>query len=98
MASGYIGMNEKFSKAQSNSYTVQEYLSLGYRYLILLGIIGDVIYFKFLTINILSYSAVSDVLMPTVNTLFQDFRVLLMVIFMIGMVHLLYVHLIPHFM
>ncbi|MDZ4710235.1 MAG: hypothetical protein SH818_17680 [Saprospiraceae bacterium] len=47
MASGYIGMNEKFSKAQSNSYTVQEYLSLGYRYLILLGIIGDVIYLNF---------------------------------------------------
>ncbi|WP_375562634.1 hypothetical protein ACE193_08860 [Bernardetia sp. OM2101] len=49
--------------------TLQEYLSLGYIYLILLGIISDVIYFRFLGVDILNYS---DILLSPVNILTQS--------------------------
>lgn len=49
--------------------TLQEYLSLSYIYLIVLGIISDVIYFRFLDVDILSYSTVLDVLISPINIL-----------------------------
>ncbi|WP_338790502.1 hypothetical protein [Bernardetia sp. MNP-M8] len=49
--------------------TLQEYLSLGYIYLIVLGIISDVIYFRFLDVDILSYSDISDILLSPINIL-----------------------------
>jgi len=43
--------------------TIQDYISLGYIYLLMLGIIADTIYYGFLGINIFSYSSVLDVLL-----------------------------------
>lgn len=63
--------------------TLQEYLSLGYIYLIVLGIISDVIYFRFLGVDILSYSAISDILLSPVNILTQSW--LLSIVF-IGLI------------
>ena len=45
---------------------VQDYLSLGYLYLLVLGIVTDTIYYSFLGINILSYSTITDVLLSPV--------------------------------
>jgi hypothetical protein len=61
--------------------TLQEYLSLGYIYLIILGIISDVIYFRFLNVDILNYSTILDVLISPVNILTQS---LLLFSFFIG--------------
>ena len=47
--------------------SIQEYLSLGYIYLIFIGMISDVVYFKFLGINILSYSTILDVILTPIN-------------------------------
>lgn len=54
---------EKSQEKESTGRSIQDYLSLGYLYLLVLGIIREVIYFKFLDINILSYSNVLDVIL-----------------------------------
>ena len=43
--------------------SIQDYLSLGYIYLLTLGILREVIYFGFLDVNILSFSNVLDVIL-----------------------------------
>ncbi len=57
--------------------TLQEYLSIGYVYLIVLGIISDVIYFKYLNVDILNYSTVLDVLISPINILTKNLRLFL---------------------
>lgn len=54
---------ESNTEKQTAESSIQDYLSLGYLYLLALGIIREVIYFGFLDINILSYSSVLDVLL-----------------------------------
>lgn len=76
-------MSNTTDQSKFPKLSLQEYLSLGYVYLILLGLISDVIYFKFLGINILSYSAISDVLMAPVNTLVDDLRIFALVVIVI---------------
>ena len=51
------------AQPQNTKRSIQDYLSLGYLYLLLLGIVSDVIYYKHLDINILSYSHVLDILL-----------------------------------
>ncbi|MEL6671868.1 MAG: hypothetical protein AAFR61_06735 [Bacteroidota bacterium] len=53
------------SKPATN-WSLQDYLSLGYLYLLTLGIIKDVIKYGMLDINILSYSTVLDVILSPV--------------------------------
>jgi len=45
---------------------IQDYFSLGYVYLLILGIFKDVIYYGFLGINILEYASVADVLLSPI--------------------------------
>ena len=51
---------------KKSELTVQEYLSLGYLFLIVLGLTKDVIMFGFLDIEILYYSTVLDVLISPI--------------------------------
>lgn len=88
-------MKEETAPLKTNDYGLQEYLSLGYIYLVILGILTDVIYYKFLGINILNYSGVSDVLMSPVNTLVYDLRILVATILAIGFVYLVYFVVLP---
>ena len=60
-----------------NKLSIQEYLSLGYIYLVVLGIISDVLYFKFLGIDILNYSTILDVLITPINIMAHDVKVLI---------------------
>lgn len=76
------------SEAHTSSehpFSIQEYLSLGYLFLILLGILDQIIYYKFLNINIVRYLSIQDVLLSPASTLFQDvwviFFFLLIIIF-----------------
>lgn len=61
---------------EKRKFSIQESLSLGYLYLILLGIISDGIYFKSFGIDILDYSGISDVMISPVNILLHDFKIL----------------------
>lgn len=54
---------------KKRTITVQEYLSLGYIYLLLLGIVNDAIYYGFLGINVLDYASILDVLISPVSLL-----------------------------
>ena len=77
-------MEEQRTKGDLNHYGLQEYLSLGYIYLVILGIVIDVIYFKFFGINILNYSSISDILMAPINTIVNDIKVLVISILIVG--------------
>jgi hypothetical protein len=46
---------------------LQEYLSLGYIYLLILGLITESIFYKILGINILNYSSLSDILLSPIS-------------------------------
>lgn len=73
---------------KKQNLSIQEYLSLGYIFLLILGIISDVIYFRFLGINILSYTTISDVLLSPVNLLSENIIIPIAVI--VGVVFLYY--------
>lgn len=47
-------------------WSVQDFLSFGYLYLLLLGIVSDSIYYGIVGVNILSYSDVLDVLLSPI--------------------------------
>jgi len=55
-------MENKTEKQESNT-SLQDYLSLGYLYLLILGVFHEMIFYGFLDINILSYSSVVDILL-----------------------------------
>ncbi len=59
-------MEEPQSKRFALAGTIQDYLSIGYLYLLILGIVSDSIYYGILGINILSYSTVLDVLLSPI--------------------------------
>lgn len=62
--------------------SIQDYLSLGYIYLLLLGITSDSVYFNLIGINILEYSTVVDVLLSPIIYLTKSliFPVVILVI------------------
>lgn len=57
------------------SDNLQNYLSIGYLYLLVLGIVKDAIYYGFLGINFLNYSNLLDVLLSPVEFLVADITV-----------------------
>ena len=59
-------MSANNSEPKAWTGTIQDYLSLGYIYLLVLGIASDSIYYGMLGINILSYSSILDVLLSPV--------------------------------
>jgi len=63
-------MKEEVSKQDSS--TLQDYLSLGYIYLLVLGIIVDAIRYGFLGVNIINYSTILDVLLSPIVYLTQN--------------------------
>ncbi len=53
----------------SKEYSIQDFFSIGYLYLLLLGVASDSIYYSFFDITILSYSNLLDVLLSPVTYL-----------------------------
>ncbi len=68
---------------------IQEILSLGYIYLLILGIISETIYYRFFEINILKHSSILDVLLSPIALLTSNWMlpVLLVVILLIVYVY-----------
>ena len=50
-------------------FTIQEILSLGYVYLLILGVLTDTIYYSFFDINIIEHSDILDILLSPINIL-----------------------------
>ncbi|NOT36647.1 MAG: hypothetical protein HOP11_04660 [Saprospiraceae bacterium] len=59
---------------------LQEILSISYIFLIGLGIVLDVLYYKILGINILDYSSITDVLLSPIKLLLHEFKFTIAVI------------------
>jgi len=55
-------MEETTEKPIANR-SIQDYLSIGYLFLLTLGIVRDVVFYGFLNVNVLNYSNVLDVLL-----------------------------------
>jgi hypothetical protein len=61
---------DKFFKELS----IQDYLTLGYLYLVVIGTVNIVIYYTTFDINIFDYIAITDILLAPINMLFLDYR------------------------
>lgn len=66
----------------TNQRSLQDYLSLGYLYLLILGIFKDAIYYGCLGVNIINYSSVQDILLSPIIHLTSDIKRFL--IFFVG--------------
>lgn len=88
-------MEASSTELPQSQYNLQEYLSLGYVYLIILGIIDEVIYYNFFGVDILNYSSISDVLIAPINTLLSDIRIFVVVIVFMSLAYLSYIKLLP---
>jgi hypothetical protein len=64
---------------------LQDYITIGYLYFVLLGVINIVIYYSSFNINIFDYIAITDILLAPINMLFLDYNLTLMIIIVIGM-------------
>jgi hypothetical protein len=65
---------------------IQDYITLGYLYLVLLGIINIVIYYSSFNINIFDYIAITDILLAPINMLFLDYQATAMTLIAIGII------------
>lgn len=62
-------IEEPKPKKTETNLGIQDYLSLGYIFLLILGVFHETIYYWFLGINILDYSSVLDVLISPISVL-----------------------------
>ncbi|MEO1653301.1 MAG: hypothetical protein AAFU64_07135 [Bacteroidota bacterium] len=74
----------------SDQRSIQDYLSLGYLYLLIVGITNDSIYYGMVGVNILSYSSLLDVLISPISYLTRSIY-LTVTIFSIPTLFLLFV-------
>ncbi len=70
----------EFSMQQFN---LQDYLSLGYLYLLFVGIVSDSVYYHFFEIAILSYSSVLDVLLSPLTYLEKEPTLFVTIMFVV---------------
>ena len=68
---------------KESKYNLQDYLSLGYIYLLVLGVFNQAIYYKFLNINILEYSSILDVLISPISIITGDLKIAAALVFAI---------------
>ncbi|MFK7772531.1 MAG: hypothetical protein AB8F94_10335 [Saprospiraceae bacterium] len=78
---------EKVQEKEPSKRSIQDYLSLGYLYLLALGIIREVIYFSFLDVNILSYSNVLDVILSPLVYIAKNPIVIFTLFILGGIIH-----------
>ncbi len=68
---------------ESTQRSLQDYLSLGYLYLLILGIFKDVIFYGLLGVNIINFSNIQDILLSPIIFLTADLKQFL--IFLVGL-------------
>jgi hypothetical protein len=65
---------------------IQDYITLGYLYLVILGIVNIVIYYSSFDINIFDYIAITDILLAPINMLFLSYQFTAIIIIVIGII------------
>ncbi|MEL7118040.1 MAG: hypothetical protein AAFO07_01320 [Bacteroidota bacterium] len=68
---------------EKNNRSIQDYLSLGYLYILALGILHDAIYYGFMGINILKYSNILDVLLSPIVYIADHLLILVALVIMV---------------
>lgn len=76
-----MGVN-KFLK----DLAIQDYITLGYLYLVLLGTVNIVIYYSGFNINIFDYISITDILLAPINMLFLDYKNTAMIVVVIWII------------
>lgn len=76
--------------------SLQEYLSLSYAFLLVIGLFYQTIFYSFLGINILDYSSVLDVLLSPISLMTGNVLLIIAFIVLIGIV-LLYLKFLPKY-
>jgi len=76
-----MGINKSFK-----DLGIQDYITLGYLYLVLLGVVNIVIYYSSFNINIFDYISISDILLAPINMLFLNYKFTAMIMVVIGIV------------
>lgn len=87
-------MTENKIIKENKNIAVQDYLSIGYVFLLILGVFHETIYYKFLGINILEYSSVLDVLISPISVMTGNLYLGLAVLVCMG-VGIAYAKLLP---
>ncbi|WP_054851142.1 hypothetical protein [Olleya sp. ITB9] len=82
-------MSNKTTGSKLSQFGLQDYLSIGYLFLLILGVVYETIYYKFLGINILEYSSVLDVLISPIAVMTGNLILGLAVIFSIIMAYVM---------
>jgi hypothetical protein len=72
----------------SKEFSIQDYITIGYLYLVLIGVINIAIYYSSFNINIFDYIAISDILLAPINMLFLDYMNTLMILIIIGIIQI----------
>lgn len=76
-----MGINKLFK-----DLGIQDYITLGYLYLVLLGVVNIVIYYSSFDINIFDYISITDILLAPINMLFLNYKFTALIIVVIGIV------------
>lgn len=76
-----MGIHKSFKE-----FAIQDYITLGYLYLVILGAINIVIYYSSFNINIFDYIAITDILLAPINMLFLFYLDTTMTIIGIGII------------
>ncbi len=72
-------MEQKQIENKSTQRSLQDYLSLGYLYLLILGIFKDAIFYGYLGVNIINYANVQDILLSPIIHLTSDIKQFLII-------------------
>lgn len=74
---------EQLEKMESTQRSLQDYLSLGYLYLLILGIFKDTIFYGYLGVNFINYASIQDILLSPIILLTSNLKLLLAVFIVI---------------
>lgn len=77
--------------------TTQEYFSIGYLYLFVLGMVSESIIYKLLGINIINFSSITDVLLSPLRMILGHTMIPLVVFGMMGLSYLYFKKVVPYF-
>lgn len=81
--------------SEIKNWGFQEYLSAGYFFLLILGVITESVFYRIIGINVLQYAGLSDILISPISLLTANPFLIIVLIVIIGITFLVMKHLIP---
>jgi len=82
-------------QSEIKNWGFQEYLSAGYFFLLLLGVITESVFYRIIGINILQYAGLSDILISPISLLTANPFLIIILLIITGFTYLFMKHLLP---